>query len=312
MVRHYRFAGVEISVSMPENRFFIDEYRLAPFAVDQVTNPYEFVFTIEDQLEAPIGECLTIQPSMRVYQEGQYRIRYFGSVQNSQDGAYIAIKNQGCKNQVQLLSEKFPNRVGTKTVLNAIEAEHLVVQNGGVILHCSYIDWNGAAILFTAPSETGKSTQAELWKQFRGAEIINGDRAAVRLVDGNCMAEGIPFSGSSKECLNRSLPIRAIVYLGKEEENQIRRLTGYEAFSKVWEGIAVNVWDSEDTGLAAGIVEEIVKRVPVFYLKCRPDESAVEALKCALMEFYDGHDFADRKDKTLSCSGDVTIERTGE
>ncbi|WP_370839368.1 hypothetical protein [Intestinibacter bartlettii] len=31
-------------------------------------------------------------------------------------------------------------------------------------------------ILFSAPSGTGKSTQADLWEKYENAEIINGDR----------------------------------------------------------------------------------------------------------------------------------------
>ncbi len=42
--------------------------------------------------------------------------------------------------------------------------------------HCSYILHQNRAILFAAPSGTGKSTQAALWEKYRGAEIIIGDR----------------------------------------------------------------------------------------------------------------------------------------
>lgn len=282
MGRLYEFAGVEIQVSMPEEKFYRDEYRLEPFRVDEAKEPHEFHFEMVEQLDEPAGDCVVVQPGLRVYQDGDWRIRYIGSVQHTLEGAYIRVANAGRENRVQLLAEKFPERVGTKTVLNAIQAEHLVVQAGGVIVHCSFIEWKGKGILFTAPSETGKSTQAHLWEKFRGAEVINGDRAVVRFAGNQILADGIPFSGSSKECKKRSVPIAAIVYLGQASETTIHRVTGYEAFSKIWEGVTVNIWNRLDVELASDIVSEVVSRVPIYHLQCTPDESAVRALEAQL------------------------------
>ena len=46
--------------------------------------------------------------------------------------------------------------------------EHLLATQRAVILHSAYIDYKGKAILFSAPSGTGKSTQAELWMDESG------------------------------------------------------------------------------------------------------------------------------------------------
>ena len=58
----------------------------------------------------------------------------------------------------------------------------------------SFIRWQGRGILFSAPSGTGKSTQANLWVQHQGAEVINGDRAALRQVGGRWQAFGLPYA----------------------------------------------------------------------------------------------------------------------
>jgi hypothetical protein len=159
---------------------------------------------------------------------------------------------------------------------------HGFARNHGFIFHCSCIDRGGEAILFTAPSGTGKSTQADLWHQHRGTEIINGDRAAIRLAEGKLLAEGIPFAGSSQYCKNRSLPLRAIVYLGQAPRTTIRKLRGYEAFSKIWEGVSVNTWDREDLERVSAVVQKVASEIPVYHMPCTPDESAVIALEEAL------------------------------
>ena len=141
---------------------------------------------------------------------------------------------------------------------------------------------DGKAILFTAPSETGKSTQADLWHRLRGAAIHNGDRSAVRWQDGRAYACGVPFAGSSQICENVTLPLAAIVYLRQAPETTIRRLRGAESFRCLWEGCSVNTWDRADVDRISETVLQVLTAVPVFELACTPDESAILALEGVL------------------------------
>lgn len=282
--KYYRLAGVELAVSLPTERMYEEELMLAPFRVDSVADPHRFCVTLSETLPPPQGEEIAALPGCRVYQQGQETVRYIGSVQQGWDRAYIRASHQGQHHAVQLKADQFPARVGVKTVLNALGIEHLVVRQQGVILHASYVAWQGRGILFTAPSGTGKSTQAELWRELRGGEIINGDRAVIRLADGAVQAAGIPFSGSSCYCGNRTLPLAAIVYLQQTPQTTIRALHGFQAFRRVWEGCSVNTWDGTDMALASDTVQQAVSRVPVYLLACTPDESAVNALQQMLRE----------------------------
>jgi hypothetical protein len=115
-------------------------------------------------------------------------------------------------------------------------------------------------------------------------EVINGDRSAVRLVDGEVCACGIPFAGSSNICKNITLPLGAIVYLKQAPRNQIRRLRGAEAFRKVWEGCSVNTWDKADVAAVSETVQQVVCAVPVYELACTADEQAVKILEEALRQ----------------------------
>ena len=62
----------------------------------------------------------------------------------------------------------------------------------------------------------------------------------------------------------------------------IRRLRGFEAFSRIWEGITVNTWNRKDMELASDIVSRIAGTVPVYHMPCTPDEAAVKVLEDAL------------------------------
>ncbi len=267
---------------MPRELFHENEYRLEPFRVESAEDPHVFRFEMADGMLPPEGELLTEQPNFFVLSHAGASIRYIGARRDSWEQAYLRAEHRGKEHRIQMLESRIPGKVGNKIILESIAAEHLIARNNGFVFHCSYIDHNGKAILFTAPSETGKSTQAELWHQYRGTEIINGDRAAVRLADGVLMAEGIPFAGSSQYCKNRSMPIEAIVYLGQAPKTTIRKMRGYEAFSRIWEGISVNTWDKEDMELVSGVVQKVAEQIPIYHLLCTPDESAVNALEEAL------------------------------
>ena len=63
-------------------------------------------------------------------------------------------------------------------LFDALGLDYIMSHNHRVILHSSFISRQGEGILFTAPSGTGKSTQADLWKRHEeGVTIINGDRS---------------------------------------------------------------------------------------------------------------------------------------
>ena len=282
MEKYYRFAGVEITVRIPDEVENDEDGRLAPFRVDEVKDPHLFEMRKIPDLIQPAGSLVSEEPGICVYRDGDREIRYLGMHLGPWEKAYMCVDSLGKQHQIFCPEAKFTGDLRTKLVLNCLAAEHLIARAGGFIFHCSYIERNGEAILFTAPSGTGKSTQADLWHEYRGTEIINGDRAAVRIVDGKVMAEGIPFAGSSPYCKNRSLPIRAIVYLSQAKETSIRKIRGYEAFSKIWEGVSVNTWDKEDMELVSAAVQEVARQVGVFHMPCTPDESAVITLEDTL------------------------------
>lgn len=279
MGKYYRFAGLELAVKLPDGKEFAREGALAPFAVDSVTQPHLFDCRLVDELTPPQGQCIHNDGGFRVYREGAAQVRYIGSVQKNWDAAYLRVAHQGKSHRVELKKQTYGEEIRAKAVLTAMSVEHLLAQEGSFIFHSSYVEWEGGAILFTAPSGTGKSTQAELWRSLRGAEVINGDRAAVRLENGQVLADGVPFSGSSPYCKNRSLPLKAIVYLAQAPVTTISRLQGVRAFARIWEGVSVNVWDKEDVAKVSRTVEALVQQVPVYYLPCTPDETAVIALE---------------------------------
>ncbi|EKY29817.1 hypothetical protein [Clostridium celatum] len=163
-------------------------------------------------------------------------------------------------------------------LISRLNIQGILLSKEVMILHSSFIIHNNESILFTAPSGTGKSTQASLWEKYKGAEIINGDRSAIGTRNGEYFAYGLPFCGSSNICKNKEAPLKAIVVLKQAKENSVRRLSKIEAFKILLGQVAINRWNKKDMELAMTLIEELIEKVPVVMLSCRPDKEATDVL----------------------------------
>ena len=172
-----------------------------------------------------------------------------------------------------------------KDVFNAMCLDLIMAHHHRVILHSSYITYRGEGIVFTAPSGTGKSTQAGLWADTQDdVEIINGDRSILSCDGEIPEVHGLPFCGTSKICRNVSAPLCAAVVLRQGGENRIRRLGAAEAVKLLMSECAVSPWDREGTGNILDLLIRITERTPVYLLSCLPDDSAVRLLRQTLEE----------------------------
>ncbi len=144
-----------------------------------------------------------------------------------------------------------------------------------VLIHASCIDLDGEGVIFTGFSGVGKTTQAKLWQDCRGADIINGDKVFVREIDGSFYGCGLPWKGSSEYCLNKKTKLKAIIVLRRSKENKITKLNTLSAIEYFMPHIFIPHWDEKCTDNACSIFEKILEKVPVFLLECRPDEDAV-------------------------------------
>lgn len=275
-------AGQILRISGADGEMFPEPGILAPYVCEAARVDRDIVCRIVDRLPEPAGVCLYHDASRWVYQSGDAVVSYMGAVERSVEDAYIRAEHRERTTDLQVLSSSLNGRIPAKTVINGLEAEHWITQNDGFLFHCSYISHEGGAILFTAPSGVGKSTQAELWRLHRGARIINGDRAVVRLGQQGIEAWGVPFCGSSGISNRSCLPLRAVVCLSQAPKTTIRPLIGARAFRLLWEGCSVHTWNRSDVLRCSETVQRTVEQVPVFHLACTPDESAVLALEQAL------------------------------
>lgn len=161
---------------------------------------------------------------------------------------------------------------------NALSFEKTLLPFHGLMLHCALIEHEGRGIAFSAPSQTGKSTQAGLWEKHMGARILNGDRAILRCVNGQIYAYGSPYAGSSALFIDACAPLRAIVMLAQAKENTIRPIPEHEALGLFVSQSSLPFFEPRLSEMGMQTLEAIITGVPMYMLSCLPDEGAVRCL----------------------------------
>ena len=149
--------------------------------------------------------------------------------------------------------------------------------------HGVLLEYKGYGLIISASSGTGKTTHARLWRDEKHALILNGDRAVCRKIEGKWTGFGLPWSGTSGEQINRSVPIKAVVVLERKEVNRAFSISGEEALTGILSNLQCPTWDARLTGKAMDLLDDFLRHVPVIRLQCRPDKEAVEVLEKALL-----------------------------
>ena len=159
----------------------------------------------------------------------------------------------------------------------------LAQRHGLLPLHGSAINYKGDVILFSAPSGTGKSTHARMWKYLFKDDVswVNDDKPLLDVTDEGVYVYGAPFSGQYSSNTNDKKPLKAIVFLRQGIIDKVERLNEKDALKH----LMINtlrpseelLWDQ-----ALKHFEHIIKDIPIYMLDASLSTSAVKVIKKAI------------------------------
>ena len=281
MSYYYRIGGHAIAVN------FIDEVNndrlipsFAPFRLEEEPDKVLFTMTVDDHLEwKEDGEEIGVFDCGGC-NHGVYRMAdegYQYAVHDVQDVLCSRMRSNAdfsdC--QVSLFGSTWSQRnYGLNNALMMAYA-FAAAQMGTMLMHASVIRWNGKGYLMTAPSGTGKSTHTRLWyDNIPGCDLMNDDNPVVRIIDGQAIVYGSPWSGKTPCYRNIQAPIGGLVRIQQRPENSIRKLSPVQAFCNLLPAMSNMKWDERVyKGVCDGI-SELIRLVGMYELGCLPNAEA--------------------------------------
>lgn len=279
MHRLFKLGGFCFAADHPDTLVFPPNF--LRFETKDVQPAYFYTLRFVKSIPNPVGVCTAVREDLIVYRDGEKESRLLGI--QGMLGFYALYRELDDTHAEVMIAEDCRGCLVFDPVFASLFAlERRMLQKDSFILHSAYIRHRGRAILFSAPSGTGKSTQASLWAQYAGAEIINGDRALLQKVQDCWMARGWPVCGTSGICQNTDARLSAVVLLRQAKKNAVRRLSRGEAFLRLYGQVTVNRWDQAESARVLDAVEALLRRVPAFLLDCTISEEAVDCLYEAL------------------------------
>lgn len=146
-----------------------------------------------------------------------------------------------------------------------------------ILFHASAIAVDGIGYLFAAPSGTGKSTHARLWRELFGsrAVMVNDDKPLLHITDSGVTVFGTPWDGKHHLSSPISVPLRAICILERSAVNSISPLAQKDAWPLLMQQVyrPANPVQLEKT---LALVDQLGKGVSLYHLKCNMHPSAAQ------------------------------------
>ena len=153
-------------------------------------------------------------------------------------------------------------------------AEEMIVYNR-ILIHGSALSMDQNGYLFIAPSGTGKSTHAALWRKvFKDRVLmINDDKPLVYVKHDDLRIYGTPWDGKHHLSTNMSVPLKAVCRVYRSETNHIEALNKEDTLARLLE----QTYRSTDVKRVLKTLEmlnEIITEIPVYALYCNMEEDA--------------------------------------
>ena len=173
--------------------------------------------------------------------------------------------------------ENFPDYYLESLALFRKLCDYVLTKRQGIVFHSSAIAVDGKAYLFTAPSGTGKSTHARLWREMLGdkAVMINDDKPIIRLENGVFYVYGTPWNGKHRLDTNARAEIAAICEIRQGKENQIRKISPSDMLLVVLNQ-TIRPSEPEKMDNLLSILDKLLTSVPLYRLTCDISEEAAK------------------------------------
>lgn len=270
-MKTYKIGGVYIGFLYACSDYFTG--RIEKYEDNSQEPKYMMTSMIKDELTLPKGKCILEQGNRKVFQEGNLEILciYQNNLHLASKITYsLDYKRVECE-----FASHYNKRLAeTEYIMTGLFFLEMMFQESCIAIHASAIAYQNQAILFSAPSGTGKSTHANLWeKHLDEISFINDDKPLIQMKDNQMIVIGTPWSGKTVRNENLNLPIKAIVFIEQSKTDVIVELSNKEKLIHLMRN-SYRTHHLEKNDYVLHVMDQLIKHVDMFLLQCTPNDSA--------------------------------------
>lgn len=283
MIRYFQVAGLCFAFEAPDGFFDgigLDNYR--PFECETPTGDLLFSLQAERTEKAPSVEgklvydaCENDFPRLTFYESAQaFRVDMAPLPELPYCASLIADKSFRSAKLSIWGSPKFSIDNAMMLLYAFASAPYAALE-----MHASVSVKDSKAYLFLGKSGTGKSTHSRLWREnIPGVSLLNDDNPIVRIIEGNVLCFGSPWSGKTPCYKAENYPVGAIVRIERSSVNTLKPQAPVRAYASIFSSVSAFRYIKGLSDNIHATVSRVVESVPCYVMECRPDAEA--ALVC--------------------------------
>ena len=277
-------AGLRIDFHGPAQLFsgYFDDFCMSESDTDA---DQEIEFRTVPPASNAYGKVLLRNDDMTIFENADRYVVLFPQMANihqvhmTLDGSYV-----------QFYCTPETSDLARENIFHAVRLFFLFIaqQHGKFAIHSASILYKEKAWLFSGHSGMGKSTHTSMWHEFLQTPYLNGDLNLLGIENDRIMVYGIPWCGTSEIYTTVNYELGGIILLGRDPEKDfLKELTPSERVIRVMQRMISPSWKERCFSRNLDFAGDIAEHVPVLYLLCTKNPSAVYTIQKELDRLED-------------------------
>lgn len=148
-----------------------------------------------------------------------------------------------------------------------------------IAIHACGVDDNGQGFLFTGPSDSGKTTLANLWKGYQGVTVLGDERLFLRKREHRYWVYGSPLKGGANLFSPKGAPLERIFFIKHADRNVASPKRGKDAVISLLTQSFPDWYYHMNMQYPLDFCIELSQRVPCYDLGFMPSQEVVDFVR---------------------------------